>query len=166
MTHDNPEDPEQGATGDGGPRHPTLMRLLEQAREQRGSPSLWDEVAARLDSEDRERDFLTPMRGVLDQIRERVDDETWRLVLDFEWRSLSEIMAGVEVGLDLGYSHGRAAALVDAEHIPGDVAGVLAGRLTDLLGDTQAGPFDVLLTLLSSLRATVLTAREALVGQR
>ena len=165
MTQDKPDEPERETTDDGGTRHPTLLRLLEHAREQRGSPPLWDAVAARLDSEGRQRDALAPMHRLLDQIRERVDDETWGLILDFEWRSCREIMAGVEVGLDLGYSHGRTAALMDAEYVPEDAAGVLAGRLADLLGDTEAGPLDVLLTLLSSLRATVLMAREALVGQ-
>jgi len=158
MTQDDPRQPGQGC-------HPTVLRALEHAREQRGSPSLWDQVAARLDSEDRQRDFLSPMRSVLDQIRERVDDETWSLVLDFEWRSLHEIMAGVEVGFDLGYGQGLAAARVDAPLVSGDAAEVLAGRFTDVLGDTEAGPFDVLLTLLCSLRTTVLTAREALGAQ-
>lgn len=67
-------------------RHQTLLRLLEQAREERGSPPLWDVVAARLDEENRRRDAVAPTLGLLDQIRERVDDETWGLIVDFEWQ--------------------------------------------------------------------------------
>lgn len=172
MTTEHESPPPDGASDDARiesdpvePRGTTLLRALEQAREQRGSPPLWDAVAARLDSEERQREIVAPMLGVLDQIRERVDDETWKLLLDYEWRSCQEIMAGVEVGLELGYDNGQAAALVAAEHVPGEAAGVLAGRLADLLGDTEAEPFDVLLTLLTSLRATVLTAREAMAGR-
>ena len=53
---------------------------LERAREQRGSPPLWDAVARRLDAEERQRDVIAPMLLLLEQIRERVDDETWGLV--------------------------------------------------------------------------------------
>jgi len=77
--------------------NPTLLRLLEGAREQRGSPPLWDAVAARLDDETRRRDVVAPMLRLLDQIHERVDDETWQLILDFEWRSSREVVTGVEV---------------------------------------------------------------------
>ena len=146
-------------------QQPTVLRALEHARERRGSRSLWDAVADRLDSEERRRNIVAPMNRLLDQIRERVDNETWRLLVDFEWRSSCEIVAGVEVGLELGYNHGRVAALVEAEPVPGDAARILAGKLADVLGDTKAGPFDVLLTLVSSLRATVMTVRGALVGQ-
>lgn len=99
--------------------NPTLLRLLEGAREQRGSPPLWDAVAARLDDETRRRDVVAPMLRLLDQIHERVDDETWQLILDFEWRSSREVVTGVEVGLKLGYDHGRAAALLEAQRVLG-----------------------------------------------
>lgn len=85
-----------------------------------------------------------------------MDDETWRLLLDFEWRSYQEVMAAVEVGLELGYNHGRAAALVATSPIPGNAASVFAERLADFLGDTDAGPLDALLTVLTSLRANVM----------
>ncbi|MCX4239407.1 hypothetical protein [Paraliomyxa miuraensis] len=99
------------------------------------------------------------MLRLLDQIRERVDDETWGLILDFERRSSGEIMAGIEVGLELGYANGRATALVEAQHAPGHAAKMLQGRLADLLGDTEAEHFDVLLALLATLQATVVMAR-------
>ncbi|MEX1361940.1 MAG: hypothetical protein AB1Z98_02375 [Nannocystaceae bacterium] len=88
---------------------------VERAREQRGLPPLWDAVARRFDAEERQRDAITPMLLLLEKIRERVDDETWRLILDFEWRSMEEIMAGVEIGLEVGYDHGRAAAMMDKD---------------------------------------------------
>lgn len=130
MTTEHEPDSSHGRQGGGGAegdrelrrRNETLLRLLEQAREQRGSPPLWDAVAARLDEEDRRRDAVEPMLRLLDQIRERVDDQTWRLILDFEWRSSHEVVAGVEVGLELGYDHGRAAALVEAQAVPGEAA--------------------------------------------
>src|SRR5690606_24301186 len=124
-----------------------------------GSPSLWDAVAARLDAEDRWRDAVAPMSELLDQIQQRVDDETWRLVLDLELRFSSEVMAGVEVGMELGYEHGRAAVLLDAERVPGSAARTLTGRLADLLGDTEAGYLDVVLALLATLEATVKMAQ-------
>lgn len=139
--------------------NPTLLRLLEGAREQRGSPPLWDAVAARLDDETRRRDVVAPMLRLLDQIHERVDDETWQLILDFEWRSSREVVTGVEVGLKLGYDHGRAAALLEAQRVPGSAARDLEGRLADLLGDTDAEYLDVLLALLGTLKATVVMAR-------
>lgn len=37
--------------------------------------------------------------------------------------------------------------------------GPCAARLADLLGDTEAGHFDVVLALVAALRATVMTAR-------
>jgi hypothetical protein len=148
---------ERGGPTQGG--NLTLLRQLEQAREQRGSPSLWDAVAARLDAEDRQRDAVAPMLRLLDKIHERVDDETWRLILDFEWHSSREIVTGVEVGLELGYANGRAAALVEARHAPGHAAKVLQGRLADLLGDTEAEPSDVLLALVATLQAAVMTTR-------
>lgn len=41
-------------------RHQTLLRLIEQAREERGSPPLWDVVAARLDEANRQQDAVEP----------------------------------------------------------------------------------------------------------
>lgn len=99
------------------------------------------------------------MLRLLDQIRERVDDQTWRLILDFEWRSSHEVVAGVEVGLELGYDHGRAAALVEAQAVPGDAARVLTERLADLIGDAEAEYHDVLLALVMALRAAVVMDR-------
>lgn len=149
--------------GDEGLSLPSHQRSwstrLEQAREQRGSPPLWDAVARRLDAAERQRDVVAPMLRLLEQIRERVDDETWGLILDFEWRSANEIMAGVEIGLELGYDHGRASAIVATECVPGDAGNVLMGRLADLLGDTEAEYPDMLLALLATLKATVIMAR-------
>ena len=145
-------------------RSQTLLRLLEQAREHRGSPSLWDAVVARLDAEDRRRDAVAPMSELLHQIQQRVDDETWRLVLDLELRFSSEVVAGVEVGMELGYEHGRAAVLLDAERVPGSAAKALTGRLADLLGDTEADYLDVILALLATLDATVKMARGGSIG--
>ena len=107
----------------------TLLRQLDHAREQRGSPSLWDAIAARFDSEERHRNAVAPMIHVLDQVRERVDDETWGLILDFEWRASQEVITGIEIGIELGYENGRAAALVEAQGTPGtDAAKMLQGR--------------------------------------
>ena len=137
---------------------PRLVRMIEYAREQRGSPSLWDAVAVRLDAEERMREVVAPMLRLLDQIHERVDDETWRLIRDFEERCIQEIMAGVEVGLELGYDHGRATALVDTNRGSGSAANILTERFIDLVGDTDAEYLDVLLALLTTLRATVMMA--------
>lgn len=152
--HGYPDDSSADREGDLLRRNPSLMRQLDQAREQRGSPPLWDAVAARFDSEDRQREFVAPMLRLLDQIRERVDDETWGLIVDFEWRSAREVMAGIEVGLELGYENGRATALVEAQSasIPGNAAQALRERLADLLGDTEAEYSDVVLALLATLQ--------------
>lgn len=149
------------ATDDREPlrRSHTLLRLLEQAREQRGSPPLWDAVAARLDEEDRRRDTVASMLHLLDQIHERVDDQTWQLILDFEWRTSHEIVNGVEVGLKLGYDHGRTSALMQAQLGEGNAAKVLTERLADLLGDTDADYPEILMALIATLRATVMMAR-------
>lgn len=133
----------------------TLPRLLERAREERGSPSLWDAVAARLDAEDRQRKVVAPMSALLRRIQKRVDDTTWGLVLELEMHFASEVMAGIEVGIELGYEHGRATVLLDAERVPGNAARALTGRLADLLGDTDADYVDVVLALLATLEATV-----------
>jgi len=103
-------------------RRPTLLRLLEQAREERGSPLLWDAVVARLDELDRQRDAVSSSLRLLDQIRERVDDQTWQLVLDFERHAGHDVLSGVETGLELGYHHGKAAALLQAQQGPGGKA--------------------------------------------
>lgn len=150
---------EEGVDAEKHPRSgPRLVRMIEHAREQRGSPSLWDAVAVRLDAEERKRENVAPMLRALDQIRERVDDETWRLVLDFEGRCINEIMAGVEVGLELGYDHGRATALVDTNRGSGSAASVLTERFIDVVGDADAEYLDVLLALLTTIRATVMMA--------
>ena len=99
------------------------------------------------------------MLRLLDQIRDRVDDETWGLILDFEWRSANEIMTGVEIGLELGYDHGRATAIIATECMPGDADNMLMGKLADLLVDTGAEYPDILLALLATLKATVTMAR-------
>lgn len=140
-------------------RSHTLLRLLEQGREQRGSPPLWDAVAARLDEEDRRCDSVASMLRLLDQIHERVDDQTWQLILDFEWRTSHEIVSGVEVGLELGYDHGRTSALMQAQPGQGNGAKVLTEQLADLLGDTDADYPDILMALIATLRATVMMAR-------
>jgi hypothetical protein len=54
-------------------RHQTLQRLLEQAREEWGSPPLWDVVAARLDEGNRRRDAVARM---LDTRPPRSDSRT------------------------------------------------------------------------------------------
>lgn len=45
---------------------------------------MWDVVAARLDEATRQQDAVAARLDPLDKIRERVDDETWRLIVDFE----------------------------------------------------------------------------------
>ena len=161
--HDDGADvPGHGSSGsDREPlrRSHSLLRLLEQAREQRGSPPLWDAVAARLDEEDRQRDTVAQTLRLLDQIQERVDDQTWKLILDFEWRTSHELVRAVEVGLELGYDHGRTAALLHAQPGQGDAAKLLTERLADLIGDTDADHPDILLALLATLQATVTMAR-------
>ncbi|MEM9462405.1 MAG: hypothetical protein AAGF11_50115 [Myxococcota bacterium] len=142
-------------------RHQTLLRLIEQAREERGSPPLWDVVAARLDEANRQQDAVAPRLNLLDRIRERVDDKTWGLIVDFEWGSAREVVTGIEIGLELGFDHGRMSALVEAqaEDMSGLAATALVARLADLLGDTEAELHDVLLALLAALRATVISAQ-------
>ena len=119
-------------------RRHTLLRLLEQAREQRGSPPLWDAVAARLDEEDRRGNTVAAALALLERIRERVDDQTWQLILDFEHHTSHEVVSGVEVGFELGYDHGRTTALLQAQPGQGDAGKVLTERLAELLGDTDA----------------------------
>lgn len=98
--------------------------------------------------------------ATVDKIRERVDDETWGLIVDFEWGSAREVVTGIEIGLELGYDHGRMSALVEAqaEDVPGKAATALVARLADL-GDTEVGNYNVLLALIATLRATVMAAR-------
>ena len=136
-------------------RRHTLLRLLEQAREQRGSPPLWDAVAARLDEEDRRGNTVAAALALLERIRERVDDQTWQLILDFEHHTSHEVVSGVEVGFELGYDHGRTTALLQAQPGQGDAGKVLTERLADLLGDTDADYSDILLALVATLEATV-----------
>jgi hypothetical protein len=64
------------------------------------SPPLWDVVAARLDEANRQQDAVAPMLEILDKVRERVDDETWGLIVDFEWHSSREVVTGIEIGLE------------------------------------------------------------------
>lgn len=68
--------PKRKATFPAAIRHQTLLILIEQAREKRGSPPLWDVVAARLHEANRQQDAVAPRLDPLDKIRERVDDET------------------------------------------------------------------------------------------
>ncbi|MEM9454553.1 MAG: hypothetical protein AAGF11_10265 [Myxococcota bacterium] len=131
---------------------------IERAREQRGSPPLWDAVARRLDAKERQRDVIAPMLRLLEQIRGRVDEDTWRLVRDFEWRSSNEIMTGVEIGLELGYDHGRVTTLMAAESVPDGEGNVLLRRLGDLLGDTEAEYSEILFALIATLKAAVIMA--------
>src|SRR5690606_33226440 len=113
-----------------------LLRLLEQVREEHGSPPLW--VAARLDEENRRRDAVAPMLALLEQIRERVDDKTWGLIVDFEGRSSREVVTSIEIGLELGFDHGRTSALIEAEDVSGTQprSWSRGSRTVDLLGDT------------------------------
>jgi hypothetical protein len=53
----------------------------------------------------------------------------------------------------------KSMALLEAEDVSGNAATALVARLADLLGDTEAGHFDVLLALITALRATVTMAR-------
>lgn len=144
-------------------RHQTLLRIIEQAREERGPPPLWDVVAARLDEANRQQDAVAPKLDLLDKIRERVDDETWGLIVDFEWGSAREVVTGIEIGLKLGFDHGKMSALMEAqaEDVSGPGATALVAKLADLLGDTEAGHHNVLLALLAAFRTTVLAARNA-----
>ena len=70
-------------------------------------------------------------------------------------------MTGIEIGLELGFDHGRMSALMEAqaEDVLGPEATALVARLADLLGDTEAGHHEMLLALLAALRATVMGAR-------
>jgi hypothetical protein len=152
----NADEPAQ-SPGDREPRRrPTLLRLLEQGREERGSPPLWDAVVARLDEQDRRRNAVAPALRLLDQIHERVDDQTWQLVLDFERHACHEVLSGVGTGLELGYHHGKAAALLQAQQGPGGKAKGLAERFADLLGDTDAGYEEILMALVTTLQVAVM----------
>lgn len=121
---------------------------------------MWDAVTARLDEEDRRRDAVAATLTLLDRIRERVDDQTWQLILDFERHASQEVVSGVEVGLELGYDHGRTTALLHAQPGQGGAAKVLTERLADLLGDTDADYPAIILALVATLQATVKMAHE------
>ena len=73
--------------------------------------AIWEAIHARLDGEEHRGVFVAPLTNLLDQIRERVDEQTWDLVLDVELRAGLEVMAGVQIGLELGYERGRAAVV-------------------------------------------------------
>lgn len=120
---------------------------------------LWDAIHARLDGEHHRGVFVAPMESLLDQIRERVDAQAWPLILQLEMRAGLEVMAGVQIGLELGYERGRAAALVESQRVPSGAADVLSGRLVDLLADTSIDYPDVMLALLTALQTTVTLAR-------
>lgn len=68
-------------------------------------------------------------------------------------------MAGIELGLELGFVHGRMSALVEAEDVSEPAVTAFVARLADLLEDSEAGHFDVLFSLLAALRVTVMAAR-------
>lgn len=65
------------------------------------------------------------------------------------WASVSSARV-VVTAVEIGYGLGRAAALVDAEHVPGHAAGAHRDEARRSLGDTGAG----ISTLLRALRAT------------
>jgi hypothetical protein len=111
---------------------------------------------ARLDEQDRRHDAVAPTLRLLDQIHERVDDQTWQLVLDFERHACHEVLSGVETGLELGYHHGKAAALLQAQQAHGGKAKGLAERFADLLGDTDAGYEEILVALVTTLQVAVM----------
>jgi hypothetical protein len=75
--------------------------------------------------------------------------------VDFEWHSSREVVTGIEIGLELGFDHGRTSALIEAqaEDVSGNAATALVVRLADLLGDTEAGHFDVVLGKSSPVHA-------------
>lgn len=124
--------------------------------------AIWEAIRARLEGEQHRGVFVAPMASLLDQLQERVNDETWALILDLELRAGLEVMAGVQVGLELGYERGRAAALVEAQHVPNDATNALKEKLVDLLGDTSIGYLDMMAALLAALQATVTMARRGL----
>lgn len=121
--------------------------------------AIWEAIHARLDGEQHRGVFVAPMANLLDQLRERVDDQAWTLILDLEMRAGLEVMTGVQIGLELGYERGRAAALVETQREPDDATQGLRGRLVELLGDTSIEYPDVMLALLAALQATVTMAR-------
>ncbi|MEX1361810.1 MAG: hypothetical protein AB1Z98_01695 [Nannocystaceae bacterium] len=43
------------------------------------------------------------MTQLLGQIRERVDGQTWSLILDLELRAGLEVSRGAQIGLELGW---------------------------------------------------------------
>ena len=100
---------------------------------------------------------MAPRLDLLDRIRERVDAETWGLLVDFEWGSAREVVTGIEIGLELGFDHGQMSVLMEAQagDVSGPAATALLARLADLLGHTEAGYHEVLLALIAALRATV-----------
>lgn len=124
--------------------------------------AIWEAIRARLEGEQHRGVFVAPMARLLDQLQERVDGETWALILDLELRAGLEVMAGAQIGLELGYERGRAAALVEAQHVPNDATTALKERLVDLLGDTSIGYHDMMAALLAALHATVTMARGGL----
>lgn len=121
--------------------------------------AIWEAIHARLDGEQHRGVFVAPMTNLLDQLRERVDDEAWTLILDLELRAGLEVMTGVQIGLELGYERGRAAALVEIQRVPGDATNALRRRLVELIGDTSIDYPDVMLALLDALQVTVTMAR-------
>ena len=88
-----------------------------------------------------------------------MDEQAWPLLLDLELRAGLEVSAGVQIGLEIGYERGRAAALVEAQQRPRGPASTLKKRLADLLADTAIDYADVMVALLAALQATVAMAR-------
>lgn len=121
--------------------------------------SLREAIYARLEADELQCVTVAPMAELLEQIRERVDRKTWKLVLELERRAGLELTAGVEIGLELGYERGRTAALVEDQRGSGTATGALRRKLADLLADTSSEYPDVMLALLAALQATLAMAR-------
>lgn len=121
--------------------------------------AIWEAIDARLDGDEHRRLYVAPLSSLLDQVRERVDDETWRLILEIEQRAGQEVMAGTQIGLEMGYERGRAMALMEAQGVPGTATSGPAGKLADLLADPTVDYPDAILSLLAALQAMVEMAR-------
>lgn len=121
--------------------------------------AIWEAIDARLDGDEHRNLYVAPLAKLLDQIRERVDDETWSLVLEIELRAGQEVMAGTQIGLEVGYERGRATALLESQGVPGTETSGLLGRLADQLADPTVDYPDLVLSLIAALKAAAAMAR-------
>lgn len=121
--------------------------------------AIWEAIEARLDGDEHRGLYVAPLAELLDEVRKRVDDETWSLVLQIEQRAGQEVMAGAEIGLEMGYERGRATALLHAQGVPGTATSGTLAKLADQLADPTVDYPDLVEALIAALQAMAAMAR-------